>query len=102
MSRARSKRLVPARARLFWRKFVYSRRSLIREYYHRTEAPIGIRSQAMLPKLSLFITISLGCAGLLVAQPGAFSDEPTTPKGVEVLARGPIHEAFAEPVDGNP
>src|SRR6516162_7694295 len=28
---------------------------------------------------------------------GASSDLPPVPKGVEVLARGPVHEAFATP-----
>src|SRR5262249_58602755 len=27
---------------------------------------------------------------------------PAQPAGVEVLARGPVHEAFAEPVEGQP
>src|SRR5690349_21007860 len=33
----------------------------------------------------------------------AWADEPSNqPEGVEVLARGPVHEAYAEPVGGQP
>src|SRR5262245_58235020 len=40
-------------------------------------------------------------AGVLVAGP-AVSAEPNPPRGVEVLARGPIHEAFAQPTSDQP
>jgi hypothetical protein len=38
----------------------------------------------------------------LLATRGLGADEPDVPEGVEVLARGPVHEAFAEAGDPNP
>ena len=37
---------------------------------------------------------------VIVANPLRAADPP--PNEVEVLARGPVHEAYAEPVDPNP
>ena len=37
--------------------------------------------------------------GIVASAPAA---EEAPPKGVEVLARGPVHEAFAEPLTVNP
>ena len=49
---------------------------------------------------------TLGLAVLLAVKVAAQSDEPPpdpTPKeGVEVLARGPVHEAYAEPTEAQP
>src|SRR5947207_2331112 len=46
--------------------------------------------------------LGLGC--LFLAGAAASSDEqpPPLPPGIEVQARGPVHEAYAEPVDTNP
>jgi YXWGXW repeat-containing protein len=43
-------------------------------------------------------TLSAAVVGLVVCLP-AWADEP---QGVEVLARGPLHEAFAQPVEAQP
>ena len=55
------------------------------------------------------VIVLLAMAGLLVglgspllAQQGAPTDDYNLPKGLEVQARGPIHEAFAEVVNFNP
>jgi WXXGXW repeat (2 copies) len=48
---------------------------------------------------------TLGLGVLLAAQGLAQSDEPPpdpTPQGVEVQARGPVHEAYAEPTETRP
>jgi hypothetical protein len=50
----------------------------------------------------LFGILGLGC--LFLAGVPASGDEqpPPLPPGIEVQARGPVHEAYAEPVDTNP
>jgi hypothetical protein len=52
------------------------------------------------------VTATFGLAVLLAASGAASSDEPpqdpTPQKGVEVQARGPVHEAFAEPNESRP
>jgi hypothetical protein len=55
--------------------------------------------------ISLLLLGALGPATLLVASKPALSEEPqllAATGGVEVLARGPVHEAYAEPVDPYP
>ena len=48
-------------------------------------------------------TAALGLVGLLALSPAARAeDPPAPPAGVEVQARGPVHEAFAQPVDPQP
>jgi hypothetical protein len=59
-----------------------------------------MRFRVFLPALSL-----AGLGSLLLIATRAPSQEPpppTPPKEYEVLARGPVHEAYAEPVDYNP
>src|SRR5262249_46589503 len=51
--------------------------------------------------------LSLLAAAVLFAASFALSQNPTgtdpsIPQGVEVLTRGPVHEAFAEPADSTP
>jgi WXXGXW repeat (2 copies) len=63
-------------------------------------------------KYLYFPILAAGLIGLLVGftatasaqppAPPALPAPPVAPDGVEVLARGPIHEAFAEPVNGLP
>jgi hypothetical protein len=50
------------------------------------------------------MTVSTFALGLLLSwSPSASAQGPAAEQdGVEVLARGPVHEAFAEPVDGQP
>jgi hypothetical protein len=48
----------------------------------------------------LLAPCAFGLAALLLAGPPARAEEQ--PAGVEVLARGPVHEAYAEPVDPKP
>jgi YXWGXW repeat-containing protein len=56
----------------------------------------------------ILVLASLGLSPFLLWGNGVWADEPTLPKeeavqkGVEVLTRGPIHEAFAEPLTVNP
>jgi hypothetical protein len=45
---------------------------------------------------------ALGLTCFLVANASAQQDEPPTKEGVEVLARGPVHEAFATPSQARP
>src|SRR4051794_25510429 len=47
------------------------------------------------------LTLTAGLLGLLSAAP-AQNEPPPNPEGVEVLARGPVHEAYAEPTDPHP
>jgi len=51
-----------------------------------------------------FLRVALGgLAGLLGAtSPARADDPPAAAGGVEVLARGPVHEAFAQPAGGEP
>jgi hypothetical protein len=50
-----------------------------------------------------FRTAVCGLAALFGAtSPARAEDPPVTPGGVEVLARGPVHEAFAQPAGGEP
>jgi len=55
---------------------------------------------------SLHLSALLGCLGLgavLVGiAPVRAEEQPAAQEGVEVLARGPVHEAYAEPVDVQP
>lgn len=44
----------------------------------------------------------LGLAALLAVKASAQKDEPATREGVEVLAHGPVHEAFAAPTQARP
>ncbi len=50
--------------------------------------------------------VAVGVASLAVLAgsglPGRAQDTQAVPQGVEILARGPVHEAFAEPVDAKP
>src|SRR5262245_41293685 len=50
------------------------------------------------------LTTAAALAALLTLGVRAQEDEarPDLPEGVEVLARGPVHEAFAEPSDPQP
>src|SRR5258706_11576690 len=51
---------------------------------------------------SLLLAV-LGLAGVFVVSSKAPTEEPDAPAGgVEVLARGPVHEAYAEPADHRP
>src|SRR5262245_15101358 len=53
--------------------------------------------------LPLFLLSIPGSRAQLPAQPEVVaSAEPAVPKGVEVLARGPVHEAFASLADSAP
>src|SRR5262245_15250004 len=58
-------------------------------------------NRRLLPLLTV-----LGIATFLaLGNPGAAQDPPPPPdaeEGVEVQARGPVHEGFAEPVGGKP
>jgi hypothetical protein len=48
-------------------------------------------------KLRIAVLAALACAGLFLASPApAEEDAPPPPDGVQVEARGPVHEAFAE------
>src|SRR3954452_16677379 len=54
-----------------------------------------------------FVALPLAFAGLgpllLIPPPATTQDPPpAAPDNYEVLARGPVHEAFAEPVDYTP
>ncbi|MFL5341911.1 MAG: hypothetical protein ACJ8F7_17330 [Gemmataceae bacterium] len=45
----------------------------------------------------------LAIVGLVAVLPSGRADQPpASPEGVEVLARGPVHEAYAEPVNRQP
>src|SRR5579872_5436451 len=47
--------------------------------------------------------LALMCSGLLTVAPAVYGEAPPdAPQGVEVQARGPIHEAFAQPADAKP
>ncbi|HEX3147542.1 MAG TPA: hypothetical protein VHR66_05625 [Gemmataceae bacterium] len=49
-------------------------------------------------RISLFgLTVLFGLAPCAIAE-----DVPAKPDGIEVLARGPVHEAFAQPAAGQP
>jgi hypothetical protein len=56
----------------------------------------------MLPRIGILWATVLGVAFLFVAKAPAQTDQPALPEGVEVQARGPVHEAFAEPVQARP
>lgn len=55
---------------------------------------------------SFHLSALLGCLGLgavlFGVAPAPAEEQPAPPDGAEVLARGPVHEAFAEPVDVQP
>jgi hypothetical protein len=46
--------------------------------------------------------IALVLTALLAAGPAAFAQDASESPGVEVQGRGPVHEAFAQPVDAKP
>jgi hypothetical protein len=48
------------------------------------------------------LAATLGLTALLAARTSAQKDDPATKEGVEVLARGPVHEAFASPSQARP
>lgn len=55
----------------------------------------------------LSLAVAVVGFGALLNWSGAFQDQardqpPPPPEGVEVLARGPVHEAYAEPVESRP
>lgn len=56
----------------------------------------------MNPRTGTFLVAMLGLAALLVAKAPAPADEPAAKEGVEVLARGLVHEAFAAPSQARP
>src|SRR4029077_8297925 len=60
------------------------------------------RVQPMKPRTWAFMVATLGLAPLLSAKAPAPADDPATKEGVEVLARGPVHEAFAAPSQARP
>ncbi|HLN29363.1 MAG TPA: hypothetical protein VK395_16560 [Gemmataceae bacterium] len=49
-----------------------------------------------------FMMVTLGLAAFVATKASAQKVEPATPDGVEVLARGPVHEAFATPSQARP
>src|SRR6266545_2128912 len=59
-----------------------------------------------MPMKARILALTLGVLGLgavlLVERPARTEEAPPPPDGVEVLARGPVHEAFAEPLDFRP
>jgi hypothetical protein len=55
---------------------------------------------AVLPGLALVVTI--GLAQVQDQPPPGQDQPPPTPPGVDVQARGPVHEAFAEPTAARP
>ena len=56
----------------------------------------------MKPRSWTLVLGMLGLAAMLAAKVPAQKDEPATPEGVEVLARGPVHEGFAVPFQTRP
>ena len=56
----------------------------------------------MKPRSWTLVLGMLGLAAMLAAKVSAQKDEPATPEGVEVLARGPVHEGFAVPFQTRP
>jgi hypothetical protein len=60
------------------------------------------RDISMKPTTWIPTATALGLAALLVTSAPAQKDEPAAKEGVEVLARGPVHEAFAEPSQARP
>src|SRR5438132_58524 len=60
-----------------------------------------LRGEPMFVKLPRFLCVAVISSGLAVlsvlAQTPAPGFDPAEPKGVEVQARGPVHEAFATP-----
>ena len=56
----------------------------------------------MKPRSWTLVLGMLGLAAMLAAKVSAQKDEPATPEGVEVLARGPVHEGFAVPSQTRP
>jgi hypothetical protein len=48
------------------------------------------------------LTAALALAALLAGGQTAPAQMPVTQEGIEVQTRGPVHEAFAQPVDRNP
>ena len=59
-------------------------------------------------RFCIFVLGTLGLSPFLLSGTGGWANEPPLPKeepvqkGVEVLTRGPIHEAFAEPLTVDP
>jgi hypothetical protein len=56
----------------------------------------------MKPRTWAFTVAMLGLPVLMVANAPAPADEPAAKVGVEVLARGPVHQAFATPSQARP
>ena len=56
----------------------------------------------MKPRSWTLVVGMLCLAALLAAKASAQKDEPATREGVEVLSRGPVHEAFATPSEARP
>jgi hypothetical protein len=56
----------------------------------------------MKPITRNLLAATLCLTALLAARASAQKDEPATKEGVEVLARGPVHEAFATPSQARP
>src|SRR5689334_5348026 len=56
----------------------------------------------MKSRIWTLIAAALGAATLLITPVSAQKDEPASKEGVEVLARGPVHEAFAAPSQARP
>ena len=53
-------------------------------------------------RLSILSVALVPLALLCLGRPALSRDEPDQPPGVEIQARGPVHEAFAEPVSTQP
>lgn len=57
----------------------------------------------MCTRAFLWLSCATACAGLFICSAGVRADQPPPlPQGVEVLTRGPVHEAFAQVPDVNP
>src|SRR5262249_51808218 len=73
-------------------------------------SPSSYGTRAMRPRTFAALTGALGLGALLALGPGAYpqapggqpADDTGQQQGVEVLGRGPVHEAFAEPDTANP
>jgi hypothetical protein len=65
-----------------------------------------MEKQTMKPRIWAILPATLGVALLLAVRTPARADQPppdpTPQDGVDVQARGPVHEAFAEPTDSRP
>src|SRR5579862_6827883 len=65
-----------------------------------------MEKQTMKPRIWAILPATLGVVLLLAVRTPAREDQPppdpTPQDGVDVQARGPVHEAFAEPTDSRP